>query len=159
MPLAQHRETLELHAALRDALEVREEPPAIRMPYGDTARGHRFATQCLRARRLLQQGVPVVQLFTEQHPPVWRRDPFPANHPDVPSQQQLRQALAALHADLQRDALLKQTLVVICGYEVDRLAPSSDSIVLVDDPAEVAGQRDAFCAAVGQPPLGSVAAV
>jgi hypothetical protein len=160
IPLARQRETFEMQAAIRDAVDVGEESPATRLRYGDRRQAHRFATQCLQARRLLQRGVPVVQLFTERYRSDCQAGTFSAssNAAGVPSDRQVTQALAALHTDLRRHAMLEQTLLVICGDEVRRIAPPNDSIVVVDDRAEVASQRETLCAAVGQTlPPGNIA--
>lgn len=91
-----------------DAFDTRKEPEAIRKAYGDGD----FARGCLMARRLVERGVRMVQIYFGNGQP-WD------NHDDIQIHRKLaRQAdqpIAALLSDLKQRGLLNETLVVISG--------------------------------------------
>ncbi|RFC48271.1 MAG: Uncharacterized conserved protein, DUF1501 family [Verrucomicrobia bacterium] len=92
------------------AFNVAEEPAAIRAAYGDTP----FGRGCLAARRLVEVGVPCVEVTLDG----W--DTHVNNHELQAARIQiLDPALATLIRDLQQRDLLDRT-VVFCGGEFGR---------------------------------------
>lgn len=91
-----------------ELVDVAAEPPAVRRSYGpDVERPGTFARNLLLARRLLERGVRMVQ--------VWHRgwDQHKDLEADLPAQcRDVDQPLAALLADLARRGMLEDTLVV-----------------------------------------------
>ncbi|MBM3814892.1 MAG: DUF1501 domain-containing protein [Acidimicrobiia bacterium] len=91
-----------------DAFDLSKEPEPIRERYGkgDFARG------CLIARRLVERGVRMVQVYYGNSQP-WD------NHDDIMKHADLAQTsdapMAALIADLKASGLLKDTIVLIGG--------------------------------------------
>jgi uncharacterized protein (DUF1501 family) len=91
-----------------DALDISKEPENIRERYGkgDFARG------CLIARRLVERGVRMVQVYYGNGQP-WD------NHDDIHIHRKLAaqsdQPMAALLSDLKASGLLKETVVIISG--------------------------------------------
>lgn len=106
-----------------DAFDVRKEPASVRERYGkgDFARG------CLLARRLVERGVRMVQVYYGDDQP-WD------NHDDILKHKRLAatadQPMAALLQDLKDRDLLKSTIVII-GGEFGR-TPSVEVSGLVD---------------------------
>lgn len=88
------------------AFKVSEEPEALREKYGDS----RFGRACLAARRLVQQGVPAIEVTLGG----WDTH---ANHFELtqPMTERLDRGLATLLDDLEAHELLDQTLVVCMG--------------------------------------------
>ncbi len=90
------------------AFDVREESEATRAAYGEGD----FARGCLIARRLVERGVRMVQVYFGNGQP-WD------NHDDIQIHRKLaRQSdrpMAALLKDLKERGLLQETLVVISG--------------------------------------------
>ena len=88
--------------------DLRNEDEATRARYGDSP----FARGCLTARRLVERGVRMVQVYYGQGRP-WD------NHDDILIHRDLARdadrAIAALLSDLKSTGLLKETLVVIGG--------------------------------------------
>jgi uncharacterized protein (DUF1501 family) len=103
----------------QDAFDVGREPAAVRDRYG---RGP-FADACLAARRLVERGVRVVQVFTGDGQP-WD------DHSDIKAHadkaRTVDQPIAALLADLGRRGLLDETLV-LWGGEFGRTPTSEGS--------------------------------
>lgn len=91
-----------------DAFDVAKEPEAVRTRYGDGP----FARGCLMARRLVERGVRMVQVYYGDGQP-WD------NHDDILTHRKLAQQsdkpMAALLADLKASGLLKETVVMIGG--------------------------------------------
>lgn len=91
-----------------DAFDLSKEPEAVRARYGDGP----FARGCLMARRLVERGVRMVQVYFGDGQP-WD------NHDDILTHRKLaRQSdrpMAALLADLKSRGLLKETVVMIGG--------------------------------------------
>jgi uncharacterized protein (DUF1501 family) len=102
--------------------DVSKEPESVRSNYGDGD----FARGCLLARRLVEHGVRMVQIYFGNGQP-WD------NHDDILVHQKLaRQAdrpIAALIQDLKSRGLLKDTLVII-GSEFGR-TPSVENSAAV----------------------------
>ncbi len=92
------------------AFDVTEEPAAVRAAYGDSS----FGRSCLAARRLVEAGVPCVEVTLDG----W--DTHVNNHELQAARIQLLDpALAALLRDLRERELLDRT-VVLCGGEFGR---------------------------------------
>ena len=91
-----------------EAFDVRKESDATRAAYGDGD----FARGCLIARRLVERGVRMVQVYYGNGQP-WD------NHDDIQIHRKLArqsdQPMAALLTDLKQRGLLKDTLVIISG--------------------------------------------
>jgi hypothetical protein len=91
-----------------DVFDVRKEPEAVRDRYGDTD----FGRGCLMARRLVERGVRMVQIYFGNGQP-WD------NHDDIQIHRRLAAqadpAIAALLQDLKASGLLKETIVMIGG--------------------------------------------
>ena len=91
-----------------DVFDVRKESEATRARYGDG----NFARGCLLARRLVERGVRMVQVYFGDGQP-WD------NHDDIQIHRKLArqsdQPIAALLQDLKASGLLKETLVIIGG--------------------------------------------
>jgi len=95
-----------------DVFDIRRESEATRERYGDGD----FARGCLMARRLVERGVRVVQVYFGQSQP-WD------SHSDIEDHRKLAlqadRPIAALLEDLKSRGLLSETLV-ICGSEFGR---------------------------------------
>ncbi len=114
-----------MQAEALDAFDVAKEPEAIRQRYGvvetkdqsemkikSATRDGDFARGCLVARRLVERGVRVVQVYFGNDKP-WD------SHHDILVHRRLAlqadQPIAALLHDLKASGLLKETLVLIGG--------------------------------------------
>jgi hypothetical protein len=97
---------------LPDALDIGKESDAARAEYGDTE----FGRGCLMARRLVEKGVRMVQVYYGNRQP-WD------NHEDINDHAELCRvadnAISALVSDLKTRGLLNETLVVV-GTEFGR---------------------------------------
>lgn len=102
--------------------DLSREPESVRREYGDGA----FARGCLLARRLVEHGVRMVQVYYGNGQP-WD------NHDDILVHRKLAQKsdrpMAALLRDLKRRGLLNQTLVII-GSEFGRTPSVENSAVV-----------------------------
>jgi hypothetical protein len=91
-----------------EVFDITKEPEPIRARYGD----HDFGRGCLMARRLVERGVRMVQVYYGNGQP-WD------NHDDILIHRKLAHdvdgPIAALLADLKASGLLKETLVIIGG--------------------------------------------
>jgi hypothetical protein len=91
-----------------EVFDTRKEPEAVRARYGDTD----FGRGCLMARRLVERGVRMVQIYHGNGQP-WD------NHDDIQIHRRLAgqadPAIAALLQDLKASGLLKETVVMIGG--------------------------------------------
>lgn len=91
-----------------DAFDIRRESEETRARYGDSD----FGRGCLLARRLVERGVRMVQVFFGPGQP-WD------NHDDIMDHQKLCSeadpGIASLIRDLRTSGLLKETLVIIGG--------------------------------------------
>jgi hypothetical protein len=94
-----------------DAFDVSKEPQEVRDLYGDMTSVH--ARQTLIARRLLERGVRVVQLWHGAGQPWDNHNDIKSNHQKLA--RQLDQPLAALLTDLKRLGMLDDTLVLWGG--------------------------------------------
>ncbi|MBY0505667.1 MAG: DUF1501 domain-containing protein [Bryobacteraceae bacterium] len=108
-----------------DAFDVRKETAAVRERYGipdqiaestskrrSATRDGDFARGCLVARRLVERGVRVVQVYFGEDIP-WDSHHDILVHRDLA--RQADQPIAALLTDLKQSGLLKDTIVVIGG--------------------------------------------
>ena len=119
--LEQRRRRYEQAFQLQDQMpavaDVADEPPSTWKLYGEEAKTPgTYAANCLRARRLLEEGVPFVQLYHrgwDHHDHILQNLPIKCEETDRGS--------AALVADLHRRGLLEDTLVV-WGGEFGRTA-------------------------------------
>lgn len=92
-----------------DALDLAREDQSTRDLYGDTIQGR----QMLLARRLVERGTRVVQVWTGAGQPWDSHDDLEANHRRLAND--CDQAIAALLVDLKRRGLLEDTLVLWGG--------------------------------------------
>jgi Uncharacterized protein conserved in bacteria len=97
-----------MQAEAPEAFDITREPEAVRERYGDGD----FARGCLIARRLVERGVRMVQVYFGNFQP-WD------NHDDIelhrPLAARADAPIAALLRDLKASGLLKETIVLIGG--------------------------------------------
>ena len=97
-----------MQAEAPQVFDAAKEPEAVRARYGDTD----FGRGCLMARRLVERGVRMVQIYFGNGQP-WD------NHDDIQIHRKLATdadpAIAALLQDLKASGLLKETIVIIGG--------------------------------------------
>jgi hypothetical protein len=97
-----------MQAEAPDVFDITKEPEAVRARYGD----HDFGRGCLMARRLIERGVRMVQVYYGNGQP-WD------NHDDILIHHDLANKadgpIAALLQDLKASGLLDETLVIIGG--------------------------------------------
>lgn len=103
----------------QDVFNLNQESQATRTMYGDGE----FANACLTARRLVEQGVRMVQVYYGNGQP-WDDHDNIANHADKAKKSD--QAVAALLKDLKARGLLEDTLV-LWGGEFGRTPVSEGS--------------------------------
>lgn len=96
-----------------DAFDVSQEPQHVRDLYGSGVHGR----QTLIARRLLERGVRMVQLWHGAGQPWDNHDNIETNHRKLAAE--IDQPIAALLHDLKQRGMLDDTLV-ICGGEFGR---------------------------------------
>jgi hypothetical protein len=106
-----------MQTAAPDALDVGSEPEDIRALYGvEEKRCSHFAKQCLMARRLVERGVRMVQIYSGgmENERSWdgHKD-IAGNHRQFAGETD--QPIAALLTDLKQRGLLDSTLVICCG--------------------------------------------
>ena len=97
-----------MQAEAPDVFDITKEPEAVRARYGDND----FGRGCLMARRLVERGVRMVQVYYGNGQP-WD------NHDDILIHHELANKadapIAALLQDLKASGLLDETLVIIGG--------------------------------------------
>jgi hypothetical protein len=97
-----------MQAEAPDVFDISKEPEAVRARYGD----HDFGRGCLMARRLVERGVRMVQVYYGNGQP-WD------NHDDILIHRELANKadgpIAALLQDLKASGLLNETMVIIGG--------------------------------------------
>src|SRR5947207_497246 len=96
-----------------DAFDISKEPAGIREMYGNTVQGR----QLLIARRLIERGVRVVQVYHGDVQPWDAHEQLDKNHRTLAGQ--CDRPIAALLTDLKRLGLFNETLV-LCGGEFGR---------------------------------------
>lgn len=105
--IRQYEMAFRMQASVPDLMDVSKEPSAVLQMYGAKPGRASFANNCLLARRLVERGVRVVQLYDadwDHHGDLATR--LPAKCKDVD------QAMAALIRDLKQRGLLDDTLIV-----------------------------------------------
>jgi Protein of unknown function (DUF1501) len=102
-----------MQTAAAEAFDLGREPKAVRDAYGDHVQGR----QLLIARRLVERGVRVVQVYHGDVQPWDSHEQIEKNHRTLAGQ--CDRPIAALLADLKRLGLLNETLV-LCGGEFGR---------------------------------------
>ena len=106
-----------MQMAAPEALDVAAEPEPIRALYGvEKKECAHFARQCLMARRLVERGVRMVQIYSGgmENERSWdgHKD-IAGNHRQFAGETD--QPIAALLTDLKQRGLLDSTLVICCG--------------------------------------------
>lgn len=112
--ISQYEMAYRMQASVPDLMDISQESPATLDMYGATPGKASFANNCLLARRLVERGVRLVQLYDadwDHHGGLDKR--LPAKAKDVD------QGMAALIRDLKLRGLLDETLV-IWGAEFGR---------------------------------------
>ncbi|MBW3543693.1 MAG: DUF1501 domain-containing protein, partial [Planctomycetes bacterium] len=110
---------------LREALDLRHEPDAVRESYGMTL----FGQATLAGRRLLEAGAPVVSVFWDEYGPANSAWDTHFNHYERLEHELLPgldAALSSLLADLEQRGMLDDTLVM-CLTEHGRTPKLSDT--------------------------------
>ena len=111
-----------MQTAAPEVFDLKRESPSTHSLYGlDNQRCAHFARQCLTARRLVENGVRFVQLYsggTENQKSWDGHNDIKGNHRGFADE--VDQPIAALLADLKQRGMLDETLVV-CGGEFGRL--------------------------------------
>ncbi len=106
-----------MQAAAPEALDVMRETAATRNLYGiDEPHCDHFARQCLMARRLVERGVRMVQIYSggESNANSWDGHVnIKANHGGFG--QEVDQPIAGLLTDLKARGMLDDTLILCCG--------------------------------------------
>jgi len=121
--IAQYEMAFRMQASVPELTDLKTEPDHVFEQYGKDAKTPgKFAYNCILARRMLERGVPFVQLFHrgwDQH----------GNCPrDVRRQcEDVDQPAAALVRDLKQRGMLEDT-VVICGGEFGRTIYSQGNL-------------------------------
>jgi hypothetical protein len=108
--IRQYEMAFRMQSSVPDLMDITKESPAILGMYGAQPGKASFANNCLLARRLVERGVRVVQLYDadwDHHGNIAGR--LPAKCKDVD------QAMAALVRDLEQRGLLDETLIIWGG--------------------------------------------
>ena len=111
-----------MQTSIPDVMDISKEPESIKKEYGldsGTDLKKEYAKNCLLARRLLEKGVRVVQLYNGSDPSggngITNWDSHSNIHKTHAMQAEIMdQPTAALISDMKRRGLLKNTLVVWC---------------------------------------------
>ena len=105
------------HGLMREAPEAfdigREGRPTLDLYGADAGNPGSFAAQCLVARRLIERGVRVVELFDVGSNTNWDSHNDIADHKAL--SRNVDRPIAALVSDLKRRGLLDETLIVGCS--------------------------------------------
>jgi hypothetical protein len=112
--ISQYEMAFRMQASVPDLMDIAKEPAATLKMYGAQPGKASFANNCLLARRLVERGVRVVQLYDadwDHHGDIATRLPVKCKDVDQP--------MAALIHDLKQRGLLDDTLV-IWGSEFGR---------------------------------------
>ncbi len=105
--ISQYELAYRMQSSVPDLMDLSDESEHTHRMYGTEPGKTSFANHCLLARRLVERGVRMVQLFDQgwdMHGNVFKRLPNKAQEVDRP--------IAALIADLRQRGLLDETLVV-----------------------------------------------
>ncbi len=134
--IASYEMAYRMQASVPELMDISAEPQHIHELYGTKPGAASFANNCLLARRLIERGTRVVQLYDQgwdHHGNL--RDRLPAKC------KQVDQPIAALIRDLKQRGLLDETLIVLAG-EFGRTP------MLQGNGGKTAGRdhhKDAFC--------------
>ncbi|MBL8830306.1 MAG: DUF1501 domain-containing protein [Planctomycetaceae bacterium] len=112
--ISQYEMAFRMQTSLPDLMEISQETKATLDLYGAQPGGASFANNCLLARRLIERGVRIVELYDadwDHHSNIAKSLPTKARSVD--------QAMAALIQDLDQRGLLDETLI-IWGSEFGR---------------------------------------
>jgi arylsulfatase A-like enzyme len=112
--ISQYEMAFKMQTSVPELMDISREPKSVLDLYGAKPGASSFANNCLLARRLVERGVRVVELYDsdwDHHSAIATR--LPAKCRDVD------QAMAALITDLKTHGLLDDTLV-IWGAEFGR---------------------------------------
>jgi hypothetical protein len=121
--ISQYEMAFRMQTAVPDVVDVSKEPESVLELYGpDVKKPGSFASNCLQARRMVENGVRFVQLYHQG----WDQ------HGALPRNLRLQcedidQASAGLLKDLKQRGMLDDTLVV-CGGEFGRTIYSQGSL-------------------------------
>ena len=108
--ISQYEMAFRMQTGVPDLADLAQESAATLELYGAKPGGVSFANNCLLARRLVERGVRVVELYDadwDHHGNIWNRLPVKCRETDQP--------IAALIRDLKQRGLLDDTLVVWGG--------------------------------------------
>jgi hypothetical protein len=108
--IASYELAYRMQTSVPELMDIKGEPKHIHELYGIQPGKPSFANNCLLARRLIERGVRVVQLFDQgwdHHGGIAKRLPVKCRQTDEP--------IAALLTDLKQRGLLDDTLVVFGG--------------------------------------------
>jgi uncharacterized protein (DUF1501 family) len=106
----QYEMAYRMQTSVPELMDISKEPKAVLDMYGAQPGKGSFANNCLLARRLVERGVRMVQLYDEG----W--DHHGALFTALPKKcQQVDKPIAALLADLKQRGLLNDTLVIFGG--------------------------------------------
>lgn len=97
-----------MQAEAPEAFDITREPQAVRERYGDSD----FARGCLIARRLIERGVRMVQVYHGNFQPWDTHDDIELHRPLA---EQSDGAIASLIQDLKASGLLEETIVLVGG--------------------------------------------
>jgi hypothetical protein len=103
-----------MQSSAPELVDLSSEPASVRAEYGVEDDRPSFARNCLLARRLVERGTRVVQLYHAD----WDHHGDPSNHLGEPLEARCREvdrASASLVRDLARSGLLEDTLVIWSG--------------------------------------------
>ena len=111
-----------MQTSIPDVMDISKEPASIKKEYGlesGTDLKKEYAKNCILARRLLEKGVRVVQLFNGSDPSGGNGITNWDSHSNIDKTHAMQaeimdQPTAALISDMKRRGLLKNTLVVWC---------------------------------------------
>lgn len=108
--IASYELAYRMQSSVPELMEIKDEPKHIHDLYGTQPGKASFANNCLLARRLIERGVRVVQLFDQG----W--DHHGGIEKNIPNKcKQTDQPIAALITDLKQRGLLDETLIVWGG--------------------------------------------
>ena len=111
-----------MQTSIPDVMDISKEPESIKKEYGldsGTDLKKEYAKNCILARRLIEKGVRVVQLFNGSDPSGGNGITNWDSHSNIDKTHAMQaeimdQPTAALISDMKRRGLLKNTLVVWC---------------------------------------------
>lgn len=108
--ISQYEMAFRMQTSVPELMEISKEPPRVLERYGAQPGKPAFANNCLLARRLVERGVRMVELYDEgwdHHSNLFTALPRKAAQVDRP--------IAALLEDLRERGLLDETLVIFGG--------------------------------------------